>query len=219
MIQLVVMGVLAWLLIGVGVGCQYVGFAAYVFGGGEKTAIMPADYRGLDHQSVAVLVSADEYVQYEYPAAVVGVCSQVSRQLVQTIPQVKVLPPQQVHGFQNTHAYWNTLPHDQLLSELEVDRLILVDLIRYATHEPGNPYVRRGAMTAHISVVEAQSPNPNLSPNPNHVAYASTVEAYFPPAERFGRVETNDTVVTLGLHRVFAEKVANLFHDHEVTVP
>ena len=205
---------LAWaglaLVLTTNAGCNWIAYIGYVIASTDDAAIMPADYRGLEHQTVGVLVAADEYVLYEYPHAPQAICGEISGYLVNFIPNVQVISPEEIHHFQSRHPYWNTLPYDDLLTELGVSRLIIVDLTRYTTHQPGNPHLRQGTLAANITVAEVDMADPNQA------AYARTIEARFPPGSSIGRIGTDDAIVRSGLHKAFAQKVTNLFRDYKV---
>lgn len=195
-------------------GCTLIGFAAHVIAGGSenKTVTVSAEYSGLDDHSVAVLVSADEYTFFEYPNSTAVACKHVSAALAAAIPGIRVIDPEQISEFQRENPYWNTLPYDQLLSRLRVDRLMHVDLIQYALHEPGNTYVWRGTVTANISIAAADTGNINQS------VYNRTIEAQYPQRGPIGVVNSDHQTIQLGLLRIFTNKLVNLFQPHEEAV-
>ncbi len=203
---------LLWICVLAATGCSWLGFIAQGVAGGEQTVIVPAAYKGLNGQTVAVAVVADEYTLYEHPQAPLAIGQELARQLAIQLPEAQVIDAQQVHQYQTQHPYWHTTPLAQLLSQIGVTRLVLIDVIRYSTHEPGNAYQQRGAMTARVSVAEAHAADPD------DFVFAKTLAAYFPPDNPVGRVDPDDSIVKLGLHRHFAQEVTKLFHDHEVTV-
>ncbi len=208
----------AWLalcvVVATATGCEMIGFAAHVIGGdsAKKVTVMPA-YNGLDNQSVAVLVAADEYTLFEYPGVAEAVCREVSAQLVGNIPGVRVLNPQQASRFQQENHFWSTMPYQDLMARLGVQRMIYLDLVQYATHEPGNTYVRRGVMVANLGVAEANADAPN------DFVFATTLRAQYPQGAEVKLLEQDDQTIRLGLLRSFSLQLVNQFREHQVVKP
>lgn len=193
-------------------GCEIFGFAAHVVTGGEssRTVTIPAEYTGLEQKSVAVLVWADEYTQFEYPQAAGETCRELSLQLAVNIPGIKIIDPDQVRQFQADNPFWNTLPYSQLLDRLHVDRLVCVDLVRFSLHEPGNNHVWQGSVLANVGVAEAEGDGNN------NLAYTSTLQAQFPEGQSIGLTDSDPQTVQLGLLRAFGRQVLDRFRDHNV---
>ncbi len=193
-------------------GCELIGFAAHVVAGGEdgNKVIVDAEYRGLAQKSVAVMVSADEYTLFEYPTAPADVRRQVCSTLTTRLPDVKVVDPQQIEDFQTQNPFWTARGYGDLLERLGVDRLLHIGLVRYALHERGNTYQWRGVITANIGVAEADGTEPN------DFAYATTLQAEFPPGGSIGLLDADHRTTQFGLLRLFAHQLANRFQDHEV---
>lgn len=196
-------------------GCNWIGYAADVIGGGDQAGQVnvEAQYRGLENQTVAVLVSADEYALFEHPTAAAAVCRQASSQLATEINGVHVLNPQQIDQFQKNNPYWNTIPYGELLDRLGVERLVLIDLITYALRDPGNSYEWRGQIVANIGVCEAQAADPD------QFAFATTLQAYYPQGRSIGLIHSDRETTRMGLHNIFSQKLLHLFKDHETTRP
>ena len=192
-------------------GCNWIGYAADVIGGGDQAGqvSVEAQYRGLENQTVAVLVAADEYTLFEHPTAAAAVCRQASSKLATEITGVHVLNPKQIEQFQKDNPYWNTTAYGQLLERLGVERLVLIDLITYALREPGNNYEWRGQIVANIGVCEAQSVDPD------QFVFATTTQASYPQGGSIGVINGDRKTTQMGLHSVFSQKLLHLFKDHE----
>jgi len=195
-------------------GCSLIGFAAHVIAGKHagRTVTVSAQYNGLDRQSVAVLVSADEYTYFEHPDATAAVCRRTSALLASSILDVRVIDPDQITDFQKENPYWNTLPHGQLLQRLQVDRLIIIDLIQYTLHEPGNIYVWRGAMAANVGVATIEESDLN------QFIFNTTVEAHYPQSGSIGVINADQPTIQFGLLQSFTQQLVDLFQDHDEAV-
>lgn len=206
--QPVVVGLLLMAVAGVLGGCQ---LAAFVLPR-ERTFDVTAQYRGLDGRSVAVLVAADEYTLYRFPKAPAYTCKVISASLQASVPDVTMMNPKQIVQYQSEHPHWVTYRYSRILRDLGVDRLVIVDLADYQTHEPGNSHIWRGVISGTVSVIEADGPDPD------DVGASFDVAARYPEEGEVGLLDQDDETIQLGMLQVFARDVARLFHDHQVTL-
>jgi hypothetical protein len=197
---------LAWISL---TGCEAAGWLTEGVIGREKKVNVEAQYRGLDNKSVAVVVAADDRTLYGYPMAPLRVSQAISAQLAVYVPGVRLADPRQIVEFQYNNPHWSTLPYEDLLKRFKVDRLILVDLTHYSTHEPGNKYVWQGQVVANVSVAEADRKDPN------HLAFATAVSAKFPEDSVVGVLDSDDEAMQKGMLDLFSRNVVRLFHDHQ----
>ena len=183
--------------------------AATAFGG-EKTYVVEPQYTGLRGESLAVLVAADEYLLFTQPRAPQILSRAISNEIAAHVAGVRVANPQQVAAFQARNPYWTTTPYTDLIQRLEVDRLIIVDLAEYRLHEPGNKHVWRGVIAAGVSVAEAERPDPD------QLAFSTTVRASFPEGREIGLVNADTETVELATLKLFARRVGRLFYEHKI---
>lgn len=196
-------------------GCEAVGYAANAVAGGDrpKKVKVPAEYRGLENKSVAVLVAADEMTLFEYPKVPAALCEAISRRLSEGVVGVQVVDVGQVARFQAANPYWDTWLYGDLLQRLRVERLVYVDLLRYRTHEPGDPHVWRGDALASVGVVEAEAADPN------NFVYATTVQVRYPPGHSEGRVGEDAESIPAMTLATLSLQVVNRFREHEELAP
>lgn len=183
--------------------------AATAFGG-EKTYKVPAQYRGLEDRKVAVLVAADEYLLFTHPRVPQLVIQAVSRELAAHVEGVRVVNPRRVASFQQQNPYWSTTPYTKLIEQLDVDRLVVIDVGEYRLHEPGNKHVWRGVISASVSGAEAERGDPD------QLAFSTQVRALFPEDRELGIVNADREQVEFATLKLFARNVGRVFHDHEV---
>lgn len=213
--------VLAWsalfmLLLALGLpGCNIIGYMADVAGGDlqNKTIDVAAAYDGLEGQTTAVLVAADQRTLHAHPEAVRDIGRRIGAQLAFHLEDVRIVHPDEIAAFVKKHPYWMSLPYDELTRKLRVDRLILVDLIHLQMHEPGNRHEVKGYISANVGVVEADGQDPN------NFAYYSQVTASYPQNKGVPVLESKLDEVRFATLSLFAEKVAFKFYDHQETVP
>lgn len=200
-----VLAVLACSAIG---GCNVAGYAAHVIGE-RKTVVLPA-YRGLENQSIAVMVTADEFTRFTHPQVTDAVGRAVSSSLASNVPGVRVMDPRQMAQFQEQNPFWMTLPPADVVQRLAVDRLVVIDLVEFTTHEPGNAHLWRGVVVANIDVLEADVATPN------NAVYHTTVKTMYPPGNGVGVLNHDDPTMRLGMIKTLATTVSNLFAEYEV---
>jgi len=189
-------------------GCGAAGWITEAVAGGDKEVAVGAEYRGLDHKSAAVLVSASDTTIYRYPDAVSKVGRMVGARLVTAVAGLSLSDPDQIVKFQRENPHWMVVPPSQLFDRLDVDRLVMIDLTEYSTHEPGNAHVFAGLIVGRVGIVEVESEDPN------NFVYARVVSARYPPDGGLGVLEKDAPTVELGMLSRFASRVAGLFHDH-----
>lgn len=194
-------------------GCQAVGAATYMVAGPTKTVTVPARYTGLDDQSVAVMIAGDEYMLYRYPRAQIMLATNISGRLVEHVPGVTVVNPQTVIQFQHENPEWLTLTYSELIERMDVDRLIIVDLAEYRTHDPGDKNLWRGKIVGNVGVIERDAIDPD-----NFSFYASE-QAMFPEDGGIGVLNSDEQTVQLALTATFAQKTVEMFYEHEKEVP
>ena len=69
---------------------------------------------------------------------------------------------------------------------MDVDKIVLIDLVEYRTHEPGNSYIWQGLITANIGVIDAHASDPD------NFVYYNTVQVRFPEESSIGVVDADD---------------------------
>lgn len=194
-------------------GCEVMGFAAHMFAGGERARDVAARYTELDGRSVAVLVAADSHLMHAYPQAASAITRVVSRQIGEHVSDVRVKNPYDVIDYQRMHGHWYSVPYAELLAEMNVDRLVLIDLFEYRTHEPGNRHVFQGVATGNVLVIAADSDDPD------NADFEEVIHVEFPEyGSKVGTVETqiDAQTVQIGLVQLFSRQTARLFHDHRI---
>ncbi len=170
------------------------------------------EYLELTHQRVAVMVAADAHTLYAYPDAPLHMVKAVTGQIAGNAPDVTNTVPDQVIRFQKENPYWTNLRYSELIKKMAVDKIVLIDVVEYRTHEPGNTHVWHGLITANIGVIDASAADPD------NFAYYNTVSVRFPDKSTVGVVDADDESIQLGMLLLFSRKAGGLFYDHQVEV-
>ena len=172
-----------------------------------------AQYRGLEGKTVAVMVAAHEHILFRHPKASIDVCRAISQRLVENLGTVTVVDPKQVISYQDNNPYWDRIPYDKLIARMGVQRIVLIELDDYRTHEPGNAHIWHGRISANVGVIADDAEDPD-----GFVFYTS-VAAQFPEESKVGVVDSDASRIRLGMHTIFSRDAAGLFYDHTVKKP
>jgi len=176
----------------------------------KKMVDIPAEFMELDGQKVAVMVAADGLLLYQYPKAPDQICRAVTGKIAAHVPGVTTTIPNQVMRFQKDNPYWQNIRYGELARKMGVDKVVLIDLVEYRTHEPGNAYLWQGIITANIGVIDTHAQDPD------NFVYYNTVEVRFPEKSSIGLVDSDDESIQLGMLILFARDAGGLFYDHQV---
>ncbi len=191
-------------------GCILAGIAAAVGSNIEKGKQIEvlAKYRGLENKSVAVLAHADMRTAYEFPTALPNIVGNVSDILQKNVPGVRLLDPRFSFSWMHQTPGWPTSPLADLANELDVDRVIVIDLFEYRLNPEGNSFLWDGVAGANVSVVERDGIDPD--------SYAEEFQVIskFPDMEGIGKSQAGPTQIEIGLQKTFVDEVGYLFYDH-----
>ena len=191
-------------------GCVLFGVASAVGSNIEKQKQIEvlAKYRGLENKSVAVLAHADMRTAYEYPTALPNVVGNVSNIIQKNVPGVKLLDPRISVSWMHQTPGWPTVPLADLASELDVDRVIVIDIFEYRLNPEGNSFLWDGVVGANVNVVERDGIDPD--------SYAEEFQVIskFPDMEGIGKSQAGPREIEIGLQKTFVDEVVYLFYDH-----
>lgn len=193
-------------------GCQIMGYFANGFDRDNKVVDKKAQYLGLEGKTVAVLVAADEYTLFAHPEAPSAVSRAVSRQIAADIKNVTLMNPKDLAAFQKDNMYWHTMPYGDIVKRLKVDRVVFIDMAQFSTHDGSDKTLWRGTVDANVGIIASDNKNPD------DLVFQTRTRARFPNDKPVGVLESNDESIKTGVIAAFAQKVSNLFRDHQAPV-
>ena len=169
-------------------------------------------YFDLANRSVAVVVSMSDFTEFNHPDAKEMITNEMTRRIMSNVPGVTATNPKEILAWQKENAYWATRPPSALIRQLKVERLVLVEVGEYRTHEPGDKHILRGVISASIHVVEAEAADPD-----NFGASFTKNVMYPEPGEsKVGRVGDSEELVEVRTQIRFCESAAGVFYDHQI---
>ena len=198
------------LAIGALASCQVFGIASAIGQNieREKKIEVLAKYAGLDNKRVAILVKADMGTVYEHPTAVPNISFNLAQRLQQNVPGITMMDPRLCMNFQHQTPNWAAQPLGQVAEELDVDRLVIVDLYEYRLNPAGNRYLWDGVAAGNIGVAERDGIDPDQTVDQWNVS------AQFPLDTGVTRESMNISMVQTGLLATFVRNSAWVFYDH-----
>jgi hypothetical protein len=169
-----------------------------------------AKYTGLTGKSFAVIVSADRMTQADFPELVGQLTATISERLAVNCDASGFVPPEAVLSMQARNPRWSIMRLDQLCKELQVDRLVFIEVTEFRLVEPGNSYVWRAVAAGRVGVVEADGAIPD------NFAFQEQLRTIFPITERaLGPAQLPQSTVQLKLAKKFIDRASWLFYSHE----
>ncbi|MCP4759550.1 MAG: hypothetical protein GY894_03710 [Planctomycetes bacterium] len=165
-------------------------------------------YDGLEHQTVAVVVEAPLDLQYLKPDLLDQIAGGLMARLSEHVPGISLMHPLHVRDWQFTTPQWNALAFSEIASELNVDRVVLVDVQEFRLHPRGNRWLWEGVCRASIGIIERDGYDPDS------YADAWEVSAKFPDIDGLDRDSASEWEVQTGLLAEFVKQSSWLFYTH-----
>ncbi len=173
-----------------------------------KKLDVPAEYDGLENQTVAVVVNADYATLVEHPTVIGQITANVAARIRAFVKGASVLPPGEVLDWQYRTPQWRALAYGEIARELGVNRLVHIDLYEFRLNPTGNSYLWDGAAGATIGVIEADTFAPD------EFVYTTNVMVRFPDKEGVGREAARREDIERGLLTLFIQRTSWLFYRH-----
>lgn len=178
----------------------------------QEVIDVKGQYMDLANRSVAVVVSMSDYTEFKHTEAKQIIAQDIARRIQANVPGATLTSPEAIVAWQKENPYWATRPPSMLIKQLKVERLVLVEIGEYRTHEPGDKHVLRGVISASVNVVEAEAEDPD-----NFGASFNKNVMYPEPGEsKIGRVGDDEKLIELRTQIRFCETTAGLFYDHQI---
>jgi len=177
----------------------------------QKPIKVPSEFEGLAGHRVAVVIYADQQVQYEYPYARLNLSSAILGELTQRVKDVTVIDPRRVIRYQIENVHWDTLDKTQLGKDFGADYVLFVVLESYTMREPGSVNLYRGQIRAHAGVFQTTLPEPEA-----RVWKGEDFRVIYPRHAPTGQPGRDDSEIRYQTEKLFAEAMVRKFYKHEV---
>ncbi|MGV6813797.1 MAG: hypothetical protein ACWA5W_02165 [Phycisphaerales bacterium] len=168
-----------------------------------------AEYTGITQHSIAVVVSSDRLIESSNPGITARLNQRINDRVIQNAGPSFAIPSQDLLTVLYNSPQWIAMPRGEVAELLGVERLVVVELIEYSLHEPGNKYIWDGKAAAVVSVYESDSAFPD------DPVFEKVVNVHFPDSSGFMRTDIPEAAVTTELSNRLVNRAAWLFYTHE----
>lgn len=174
----------------------------------QKELIVPPAYEDLEGRSVAVVVNADMTTQYQFKDLVTKVSGGVAGTLQQEVPNILVKSPREVLRWQYATPQWSAQPLAEIAEQLNVERVVYIDILEFRLHPPGNTWEWEGVASAHVGVINRDGIMPDMFEDEFQVV------ARFPDVDYLDRAAATSASIDFGLTYEFIKRIGWLFYEH-----
>ncbi|MFG0313229.1 MAG: hypothetical protein ACF8LL_03480, partial [Phycisphaerales bacterium] len=168
-----------------------------------------AEYEGIAGHSFTVVVSADRLIEGNNPGIAARITQRVNDRLIQNAMPSFAIPSADLLTVLYNTPQWPAMPRGEVADMLGVERLVVVELVEYRLHEPGNKYIWDGSASCVVSVFESDSPFPD------DPVYEKAIRVSFPDISGLMRTEIPEAAVNTELANRLTNRIAWLFYTHE----
>ncbi len=173
------------------------------------TSEIEAEYTGLAGHSFTVVVGADRMIEGNNPGIAARINQRVNDRLIQNANATFAIPSTDLLTVLYNTPQWPAMPRGEVAAMLGVERLVVVEIIEYSLHEPGNKYVWDGSASCMVSVFESDSGFPD------DPTFEKAIRVSFPDASGLMRTEIPEAAVNTELANRLTNRIAWLFYTHE----
>lgn len=173
------------------------------------TSEIEAEYEGIAGHSFTVVVSADRLIEGNNPGIAARITQRVNDRLIQNAMPSFAIPSADLLTVLYNTPQWPAMPRGEVADMLGVERLVVVELVEYRLHEPGNKYIWDGSASCVVSVFESDSPFPD------DPVYEKAIRVSFPDISGLMRTEIPEAAVNTELANRLTNRIAWLFYTHE----
>lgn len=173
------------------------------------TSEIEAEYEGIAGHSFTVVVSADRLIEGNNPGIAARITQRVNDRLIQNAMPSFAIPSADLLTVLYNTPQWPAMPRGEVADMLGVERLVVVELVEYRLHEPGNKYIWDGSASCVVSVYESDSPFPD------DPVFEKAIRVSFPDISGLMRTEIPEAAVNTELANRITNRIAWLFYTHE----
>lgn len=168
-----------------------------------------AEYSGIDGHSFTVVVSVDRLLEANNPGTTARLTQRINDRLIQNANPSFAIPSNDLLTVLYNTPQWIAMPRGEVAEMLGVERLVVIEVVEYSLHEPGNQYVWDGSAAGIVTVYESDSGFPD------DPIFEKAVRVRFPDSTGFMRTDIPESAVTTELSNRLVNRVAWLFYTHE----
>jgi len=195
-------------------GCNHLAYWVYLVTP-EPTETIEAQFDELNGHTVAVIVYANEAIQYNYPSACREVSARVSAELEEKLKDVTTVDSLKIQKYQQQNIQWDTMSKTDLGKLFDADYVLFITLREFSTREEGSLDLFRGRLSAECAIYEVAQPeyaSRGWDTSGISVQYPSNG----PIGGHIGQLSEYDYRIRCKTISEFAEALVQNFYEHKV---
>lgn len=194
-------------------GCNHAAYWLHAFAPPPPMKTVEAECNQLPGKSVAIVIFADQSVQYEYPMAKVELSAALGEELKKHIDDVTVVNWRRVIKYQNSNPDWTSTDKAKLGKLFNANFVLYISLVEFTLREPGSLNLCRGRITADVSLYQCSSDTRDSS-----IWREDDIRVLYPEKGHSQLLENNRQIQELSYNTVktFATELARKFYKHKV---
>jgi hypothetical protein len=192
-------------------GCAAVKWLAYVLTPVAETKTVEPEFAGLSGKTVAVVIFADDSIQYDYPLVRQELSMAIRGQILDHVERARVISVDRIIRYQNDRPGWAEAPKPELGKFFGADYILYVSLIEYSTREGGSVHLYRGRIKAETTLFDSARPADDCS-----VWKCPEVGVVYPAERAVASVGEDERVIRYEAQKRFADALAKKFYKHTI---
>jgi len=190
-------------------GCNLLEFPVYVIFGQSHTTVK-AEYTGLQNQTVALIVSGQPAIDFDYPYARMDLALACAQAIGQHVKNVKFVDQEKIDQFQQAVFDWYVLPMSDIAARFEAQRLLYLELLQFTLVEIDSVNLLRGRISVQLRLYDMESDQPHTP------SYESELAVVFPENAPLPMSDATRTALEQHTISLFADELARKFYKHKI---
>lgn len=185
--------------------------SAYFLIAKEPKKKVAAECDKLTGKRVAIVVWTDQATLDEDYAARFRVADSIRYYLSRDVKDIKLVDIREVVDFQEQGGNdWESMTNAEMAQKFKADFVLRADVLEYTTRARDSREIRKGRVRATVAIHPSDGTN-------DAPAYSTEIVASYPADAKTDVLNLSDTDIINGALRIFGEKVAQKFHEHEAS--
>lgn len=170
-----------------------------------------AEFDGLADQNIAVVIYADESVEFEYPGTKLQLTSLIASQLRTNVEGATVVDARRVLRYQLENSRWDEMDRAELGARFGADYVLFISLVNYSMREPGTVGIYRGRIDAEAIVYDC-----SRDERRGRVWDCTDLSVVYPSGGPTGQIARDDRRIRQETASLFADRLVKKFYKHKV---
>lgn len=185
------------------------GYLLYAFAGDAPKKTVKAECNKLQGKRVAIVIFADQAVQFEYPMARLELSAVLAEELRAKVKDIHVVDPRTVLAHQDADMHWDSAAKTTIGKRFGADYVLYIGLAEFTTREVGTLNLYRGRIAADVALY-----NTALDERKACEWRSPDIRVQFPTGGP-GKLKGHEPDIRYRTEKLFADKLAKKFYTHK----